>query len=54
MRFINKVAMVDLLKDGDRCVGGIGFNVVDGTCHLIQAKATMITTGGQNWRVQPK
>ena len=54
VRFINKVAMVDLLKDGDRCVGGIGFNVVDGTCHVVQAKATIITTGGQNWRVQPK
>ncbi len=54
VRFTNKVAMIDLLKDGDRVVGAIGFNVVDGTCHVIQAKATIITTGGQNWRVQPK
>jgi succinate dehydrogenase flavoprotein subunit len=54
VRFINKVAMVDLLTDAGRCVGAIGFNVVDGTCHVIQAKATMIATGGNDWRVQPK
>jgi len=54
VKFINKVAMIDLLKDGGKVVGGIGFNVVDGTCRIIQAKATIITTGGQNWRVQPK
>jgi succinate dehydrogenase / fumarate reductase flavoprotein subunit len=49
--FIDKVTIVDLLKDGDRVVGGIGFSVIDGTCHMIKAKATILANGGQNYRL---
>ncbi len=53
-RVIDNVAMIDLLKDGDRVVGAIGFNIVDGTCYIIKAKATILANGGQNWRVMPR
>lgn len=49
--FIDKVTIVDLLKDGDRVVGGIGFSVIDGSCHMIKAKATILANGGQNYRL---
>jgi succinate dehydrogenase flavoprotein subunit len=49
--FMDKVALTDLLKDGDRVVGALGFSVLDGTCHLIKAKATLIATGGDSMRI---
>jgi succinate dehydrogenase / fumarate reductase flavoprotein subunit len=50
-RFIDKVAVVDLLQEGDRVVGGIGFSVIDGTCYIIKAGATILANGGQNYRL---
>ena len=51
VRFIDKVAIVDFLKDGERVVGGIGFSLLDGTCHVVKANATIVATGGQSFRV---
>jgi succinate dehydrogenase / fumarate reductase, flavoprotein subunit len=51
VKFLDKVVIVDLLKDGDRVVGGIGFSALDGTCHIVKAKATIIATGGQGFRI---
>ena len=51
VKFVDKVALTDLLKDGDRVVGALGFSVLDGTCHLIKAKATLIATGGDSMRI---
>ena len=50
-QFIDKVAIIDLLQDGDRVVGAIGFNVIDGTCYIIRAKATILANGDQNYRL---
>ena len=50
-RFIERVAIVDLLQDGSRVTGAIGFSVIDGTCHIIKAKASIIANGGQNYRL---
>lgn len=52
-RFVDKVAVVDLLKDGDRVAGAMGFGVEDGACRLLRAKATLLATGSQNYRVLP-
>jgi succinate dehydrogenase / fumarate reductase flavoprotein subunit len=50
-RFIDKVAMVDLLQDGDRVVGAIGFSVIEGDCYIVKAKATILANGNQNYRL---
>ena len=50
-KFIDRVAIIDLLKDGDRVTGGIGFSVIDGTCYIIKAKATILANGDQNYRL---
>ncbi len=52
-RFLNKVALVDLLKDGDRVAGAIGFGIEDGRSCVVSAKATILASGSQNYRVLP-
>jgi succinate dehydrogenase / fumarate reductase, flavoprotein subunit len=51
VKFADKVTIVDLLKDGPRVAGAIGFSLLDGACHVVKAKATIIATGGQSFRV---
>ncbi len=43
---INRVAATNLLMDGDRCVGAMGFGVRDGKFYVFRAKATIVSTGG--------
>lgn len=52
-RFLNKATMVDLLKEGERVAGAIGFSVEDGGCYLVLARATILANGSQNYRVIP-
>ncbi|MBC7253213.1 MAG: FAD-dependent oxidoreductase [Actinobacteria bacterium] len=52
-RFMDKTAIVELLKSGDRVTGAIGFDVRDGSCRLVLARATILATGSQNYRVMP-
>lgn len=42
----NRVAATNLLMDGDRCVGAIGFGVRDEKFYVFRAKATIVSTGG--------
>lgn len=49
--FVNHVTIVDLLKDGDKVVGAVGFSVIDGTFYTIKAKATILANGNQNYRL---
>ncbi|MBC7246293.1 MAG: FAD-binding protein [Actinobacteria bacterium] len=53
VRFLDKVTLVDLLKDGDRVAGAMGFGIEDGTCYLVRAGATILASGSQNYRVLP-
>lgn len=50
-KFVDHVAIVDLLKDGDKVVGAVGFSVIDGTFYTIKAKATILANGNQNYRL---
>ncbi|MEW6670444.1 MAG: adenylyl-sulfate reductase subunit alpha [Thermodesulfobacteriota bacterium] len=42
----NRVAATNLLMDGDKCVGAMGFGVRDGKFYVFRAKATIVSTGG--------
>jgi succinate dehydrogenase/fumarate reductase flavoprotein subunit len=53
VKFLNKVSVVDLLKEGERVAGAIGFGVEDGACRLFQAGAVVLANGGQDFRVMP-
>jgi succinate dehydrogenase/fumarate reductase flavoprotein subunit len=40
-KMLNKIQIVDLIKEGDRVVGAVGFNIVDNSFYIFQAKAVM-------------
>lgn len=42
----NWVTVTNLLTDGDRIAGAVGFSLRNGTFYVVKAKATIIATGG--------
>ena len=51
VRFIDRVAVTDLLKDGERAVGAVGFSVENGSFHVFKAHAVVFANGSQNYDV---
>ena len=51
VEFMDKVAVVDLLTDGGKVVGAIGFSLLDGKTFVFKAKAVVLANGCQNWRI---
>jgi succinate dehydrogenase / fumarate reductase flavoprotein subunit len=51
VQFTDKTAVIDLLKEDERVAGAIGFSVIDGTCHIVQSKGTILANGNQNYRL---
>ncbi|CAM3703059.1 Succinate dehydrogenase flavoprotein subunit [Vibrio aerogenes CECT 7868] len=51
VKFLEKVSIVDLLTNGNRVVGAIGFSLLTGETILIRAKAVILANGNQNWRI---
>lgn len=45
VKMLNKIAIIDLLKDNDRVVGATGFNVLTGEFCVFPAKAVVIANG---------
>jgi succinate dehydrogenase / fumarate reductase flavoprotein subunit len=46
IRFMDKIFMVDLLRNHEKVVGAVGFGLVDGKTYIFKAKATIIASGG--------
>jgi succinate dehydrogenase/fumarate reductase flavoprotein subunit len=53
VRIIDKVAVSDLLTSNGKIAGATGFSLLNGTFYSIQAKAVILATGSQNYRVGP-
>jgi succinate dehydrogenase/fumarate reductase flavoprotein subunit len=51
-KVLNKVYMVNLLKENGRVVGAIGFHYQTGEFTIIQSKATIIACGGSNYKAR--
>jgi succinate dehydrogenase / fumarate reductase flavoprotein subunit len=51
VKFLDRVALVDLLTSGGKVTGAIGFSMITGNCILVNSKATMLANGGQNWKL---
>ena len=51
-KILNKVQVVDLLKQGDRVVGAVGFNIIDGRFYIFKAKATILANGSCSYKVR--
>ena len=39
VEFLEKTMVVDVLKEGERAAGAIGFSMLDGSCRIFRAKA---------------
>ena len=53
VRFIDKVPVSDLITEDGRATGATGFSLLDGTFYTISAKAVVLATGSQNYRIGP-
>ena len=51
VEFLEKTAVIDVLKEGERAAGAIGFSMLDGSCCLFRSKAVILATGGQSYRI---
>ena len=45
VKMMDKIFVIDLLKNGDQVVGAVGFGLVDGRVYEFNAKATIVATG---------
>ncbi len=53
VRFIDKVVVADLLRDGGRISGAAGFDILDGAPHIFKAGAVVLANGSQNYDITP-
>lgn len=53
VRFVNRVGMADLLTDGGRVAGIVGYDIDDGSRRVLRAKSVILACGNQDWRVSP-
>jgi len=51
VRMVDKTQIVELLTEGDRVVGAIGFSILDGACRIFKAKSTLLANGSCNYMV---
>ncbi len=51
VQFLDKTMVADVLKEGERAVGAIGFSMLDGSCRLFRSRAVILATGGQSYRI---
>lgn len=52
VKILNKVHVVELLKQDDRVVGAVGFNIINGRFYIIRATATILANGSCDYRVE--
>ncbi len=50
---IDKTVISDLLTDGEKIAGAVGYSVLDGTFYVIEARAVILCTSSQSYRVAP-
>jgi len=51
VRMLDKTQIVELLTEGNRVVGAIGFSILDGACRIFRAKSTLLANGSCNYMV---
>ena len=53
VKFVDRVGIVDLLTSGGAVCGAVGFSLDSGERLVAEAKAVVLATGSQNYRVMP-
>ena len=49
VRMVDKTQSVELLTDGNRVTGAVGFDITNGAFRIFTSKATVIANGSCNW-----
>ncbi len=52
VKMLNKIHIVDLLKQDGRVVGAVGFNIIDGKSYIFKAKAIILANGSCGYKVR--
>jgi len=53
VKILDKLTVSDLLTADGKIAGAVGYSLLDGTFHTFNAKAVVLATGSQNYRVGP-
>ena len=53
VKFLDKTVMSDVLLDEGRAAGAVGYSLLDGTFTIVNAKAVVMATGSQNYKIMP-
>ena len=51
IKILDKIAVADLLTADGKIAGAVGFSLLDGKLYTFNAKAVVLATGSQNYRV---
>lgn len=51
-KILNKVHVVELLKQDDRVVGAVGFDIINSRFHIFKAKSTVLANGSCGYKVR--
>ncbi|MCX8031915.1 MAG: FAD-binding protein [Thermoleophilia bacterium] len=51
-QFLDKIHVAELLLDGDRVAGAVGFDIITGRFYVIKAKATILANGSCGYKVR--
>ncbi len=49
VKILDKTQFVDILTDGNRAAGAIGFDLIKGEYRILKARAVVLATGACNW-----
>jgi succinate dehydrogenase / fumarate reductase flavoprotein subunit len=52
IKILNKIHVVELLKEDNRVVGAVGFDIISGRFHILKAKATVLANGSCGYKVR--
>jgi succinate dehydrogenase/fumarate reductase flavoprotein subunit len=53
VKILDKVTVSDLLTADGKIAGAVGYSILDGKLHTFNAKAVVLATGSQNYRIGP-
>ena len=51
-KILNKIHVVELIKQDNRVVGAVGFDIINGRFHIFKAKATVLANGSCCYKVR--
>lgn len=53
VKIMDKTAVSDFITKDEKIAGAVGYSIIDGTFYEISAKAVVLASGSQNYRVAP-